>query len=496
MSAVPIVVTIILLLTRLPSWGPPVAGILLASGIGIWFLGTDTGDIVETVLGSGATLVKVLAIIGAGVLLSRMMEHSGAQRRLAEWLSVGGPTIPAALLMSHGVVPFLESATGFGVSLIIGLPLMMAFGFAVIPSAAMVLLGLIFINPWGSMGPGSILAAEIADSDLRDMGMYSGFFSLPAFVISGIFVGIIAGLSQVRSAGHSDVHSAGHSAGTGAGESPSARPALGRYLTWAGVGTASAMVLWVLLVGTNWLMGTNVAGAVSSGLMTAGWPLITRRGRLSPVPGTALLPYATLLGGTILGQFIGPLIDVTVLREVVESPALWALAGAVVCFLILPISAGARSSILPESLRMWRQAGLPNALYIVFGAVMAGGGLATALAMSLTSMGTTYLFMAPFLAGLSGYITASVTGANAMLGTTQIAAGSVLNVSSLEMMAMQSSASGIGVVAGPARIEVAYRMSGAEGNIRDFRVEMLRIVGSAVLLALLAIGLMSILVLG
>ncbi|MBD4208122.1 L-lactate permease, partial [Xanthomonas citri pv. citri] len=70
------------------------------------------------------TVVEILAIIAGGITLSRVMEHSGAHARLALWLSAGnGPTLATALLMVHGIIPFLETVTGFGVSLIVGVPL-------------------------------------------------------------------------------------------------------------------------------------------------------------------------------------------------------------------------------------------------------------------------------------------------------------------------------------------------------------------------------------
>ena len=150
LSAAPIALTIILLVTRLPAWSPPVAGIAAATAVSLIVLDGSVGDLVAAAGGSWDTLLKVAAIIGAGALLARVMHHTGAQDSIAAWLSRGGASVAAALLMTHGVVPFIESVTGFGVTILIGLPLMLACGFSPMPAATMVLLGLT-VSPWGSM---------------------------------------------------------------------------------------------------------------------------------------------------------------------------------------------------------------------------------------------------------------------------------------------------------------------------------------------------------
>ena len=107
---------------------------------------------------------------------------------------------------------------------------------------------------------------------------------------------------------------------------------------------------------------------------------------------------------------------------------------------------------------MWWAVAIPTALYVLLGVMMAGGGLADEIAGSLAELGSVYLFLMPFVAGLSGYITASGTGANAMFGATQVSAAQGLGVSPLWTMGLQNSAAGWAIIAGPARIELAYRM--------------------------------------
>ena len=129
-AATPILLTLVLLMTSLPAWVAPAAGAVAALVLAVTWFGAPGEQILQTLGASAWTLVEVLAIIAGGVVLSRVMDRTGAQERLARWLSSGGgPTVASALLMVHGVVPFMETVTGFGVSVMIGLPLLLGFGF-------------------------------------------------------------------------------------------------------------------------------------------------------------------------------------------------------------------------------------------------------------------------------------------------------------------------------------------------------------------------------
>lgn len=436
MAILPVLLTLgLLALPRIPGTLPPLLGTLGAAGIALWYFAAPAQDLITAWNANFWTLIKVLAIIGGGVLLSGVMDRTGAQRKLANWLSDGGPTITAALLMAHGVVPFLETVTGFGIPLLIGLPLLLSLGFTPYRAALLTLLGLM-IGPWGSMGPGTLIAADAAGASLTDMGLFSGWWNLLPFIASGIAVSILAGNGLID-------HKLSRSQRVG----------------WAGVGAGSGIMLWGLTMLANLLLGTPVAGAVATLIMSIVWLLIIRRGQLTPSPGRSLVPYLILMVGTIAGQLIYRTYDLGVVGEVLASPALWSITGALVSLTFLPIESESLRALPGASIRMWWNAAMPTALYILFGVVIAGGGLADVIAGSLVDLGPVYLFLLPFVAGLSGYITASGTGANAMFGATQVAAAQGLGISPLWTMGLQNSAAGWAIIAGPARIELAYRVA-------------------------------------
>lgn len=439
MAALPIVLTLGLLLVPAPSWVAPGAGLVAAVIVGLAWFTTPAAEVV-TAFGEGFwTLIEVLAIIAGGILLSRVMDRTGAQEKLARWLSAGGgPTVLSALLMAHGVVPFMETVTGFGVSVIIGLPLLLSLGFTPLRAASLSLVALM-VGPWGSMGPGTLLGSQIAGVTLHDLGVTSGILNVIAFLGSGAVAAVIAGRGLPTSDG---------------------RPRPADYGAWIGMGLASGAVLSVLVLAANLAFGTAVAGAVATLVMSAGWAGVISRGRMGPVPIRALAPYLVLLVGTVIGQLLEGLLPPGGFGAVLGSPALWSTIGALVGILVLSMERDHRRRLPREIRRMWLQVAAPTGLYLVLGAAVSGGGLAEALATALTGLGQGYLFLVPLIGGLGGYITASGTGANAMFGGTQDAAAHALGMDPLWMMASQNVAAGLACLASPARIELAYRMAG------------------------------------
>ena len=101
MAALPMVLTLGLLLVPAPPWVAPGAGLVAAVVIGLAWFDTPVAE-VSSAFGEGFwILVEVLAIIAGGILLARVMDRTGAQEKLARWLSAGGgPTVVSALLMA------------------------------------------------------------------------------------------------------------------------------------------------------------------------------------------------------------------------------------------------------------------------------------------------------------------------------------------------------------------------------------------------------------
>src|SRR5699024_2169163 len=144
-------------------------------------------------------------------------------------------------------------------------------------------------------------------------------------------------------------------------------------LGYLGVGAISGLTLALLVLGTNLILGTPVAGAVASAVMSFGWLVVVRKGKLRPGPGGSIVPYAVLVGGTIAGHLWFLIIPPAWLAGVVASPALYAFGGVGVAVAQYrqPVD-----GLASKAFRLWLNTGVPTALDILFGVVMQGGHIA------------------------------------------------------------------------------------------------------------------------
>ena len=152
LSLSPIVVTIAGLLLRLRSVYAALLGVLTAVAVSIGYFPIQDWSGTSTWL---VVMLEVLLIVGGGLLLAQALQTSGAQAQLSHWVHQRtGSGVKGVLLVVHGVVPFAESLTWFGIGITIGIPLLLHMGLEKRKVAAIGFLGLCSI-PWGSMETGT-----------------------------------------------------------------------------------------------------------------------------------------------------------------------------------------------------------------------------------------------------------------------------------------------------------------------------------------------------
>ncbi|MBL5979556.1 L-lactate permease [Comamonas sp. NyZ500] len=403
-------------------------------------------------------LLEVLLIVAGGLLLSEVLRASGAQKALADWLLArAGSGTGAVLLVVHGITPFAESVTGFGVGVTIGIPLLAHFG---LPPRKVVLIGLLGLCavPWGSMGPGTLVAATMAGLPFKELGQASALVSVIPFVITGMAAAALASVPGRR------------------------WPALLQ-------GLLSGLLLTAAVALMNTLAGTAPAGALGA-LLVVGWHLL--RLRVSQVdadkpplsaPGRrALAAYALLLGGVLAAAALLRTLDLPAAWHGLASPGLWLLVAAVFFTRGRP----ARPS-LAKVWRSWLQVAPVTALFIVLGVLMAVSGMAAQLAQALARSGSLYLLAAPFVGALGGFVTGSNTGANAMFAATQAEIAQALGAPLLSFMAVHNVSASLLLMASPGKVEMAVQLLAQGADQRRW------VQRSVLVLDLAAVALMGVL---
>jgi lactate permease len=331
--------------------------------------------------------LTVATVIIPGLLFVNVTSQSGAADELKNWVARwpinDGSKI---IVIVVGVATAVESMTGFGVSMVITIPLLL--NMLRRDRALMVgLLGM-SIMPWGTLGLATIIGATIANVTPTTLGYHSAVISSLVFPIAAMTGCIVAGYQKVQT---------------------------------LMLAVAVGIFFSIFLIVTNYLVGPSIAG-VLSGLAVIVVMLSTAHVRHQhlPTPGIAIAPYAFLITFVILERILWLTVPGIQHIGVSAGRFSWSLFESPGLPLLLT------SFLTRYSFKQFWQSTckaikplLSITLLLVMSQVMVLGGQMKTIADALkpvSDMGGEALFA--FFSALSGYVTGSNVGANALLMPT------------------------------------------------------------------------------
>lgn len=454
LAAAPVLSSILALALGIRSLHAALLGMVAALAAAIIAFPVPAAQIGVATLHWLPLLLEVLLIVGGGLLLSETLRHAGAQAALADWIKRrAGTGVVAVLLVVHGITPFAESVTGFGIGVTIGIPLLVFMGLPARQAALIGLLGLCAV-PWGSMAPGTMIAAGLAGLPLDDLGVASAVLSVIPFALNGCVAAWLVSAPGNRRKG-------------------------------LALALLSAGVFALAVGGSNLAFGTAPAGALGSVVMICLHLLWSRKRAgepLLPIGRRALQAYGVLLGGVLL---MGSIVRFGHLPDgwrYLASPALWLFVAA------FWFAAGRLpAEPLARAWKSWIQAGPVTGLFIAMGIVMAVSGTAACLARLLAEIGHGYLAISPFVGALGGFVTGSSSGSNAMFAATQAEISRSLGSDLLLFMATHNVAAAVSILAAPGKVEMAIQLAGGDAGFQRRWIQRMAVavvLGTASLLAL------------
>lgn len=442
-AGAPILLVCGLLALRVRATVAAVASIAVAAIVSLFWFPIDGDTALGTAETLGPLLIEVVLIILGGVMLAEVLTASGAQTTIARWLTDAcrgrGRVV---LLITLGVTPFAESVTGFGLGVIVGIPLLRHIGLSRVKSAIVALLGLVLV-PWGSLAPGTLIAAELGGVDFVELGIGSALFTLPVLLITTPAILLFAvGPAEAR-----------------------------RSILDA---VAVVAVMWLTLIGANMVLGPPLAGVAASVMTIAVVLLIARLVERNPlsvdrVLGRALLPYGVLIVGLLVSSLLERMLPLSPAGRILASPALWLLVTGTLAFWLLRIQRDTVPGLLRSSARRGGPVALTTTLFLVLGGLMAASGTSAHLAEVASRMGPLYLVFVPLVGAIGGYITGSNSGASAMFSASTADAALTLNADPLTAVAAQNVGASAAIMASPPRVALALSVAAASDDAEGER---------------------------
>ncbi|MGI9310958.1 MAG: L-lactate permease [bacterium] len=373
--------------------------------------------------------MSAAVVIFAGQYLNLLLQRNGTIAELSRRIEA----LPMdkslkTLLIVLGVAPAVESLTGFGVSLFLCVPLLLSL-YPPHQAARVALLGM-NIMPWGTLGLATLVGAGLAQLAPQTLGVHTALTSALVFPT----IGVLTALVIDRSA-----------------------RVIGIALT-LGALLAAQLVLYnhilsVELAGVLAGLGTAATGALGCGALSKTAGGAARAGWMKAVrPYVILLALIALARGSYpwWSEFSAAVAlvgggndgDGEVRFEWMTSPAVFLAATA--------LYVRHADSLRVRFAEVWAKSARPVisiALFLLLAQAMQVSGLLGGMVDALLGVaGARGHWLSPALGMLSGYITGSNLGANALMMSVQSQLGAQFGDAAL-FSAIQNSGGGHAVFA-------------------------------------------------
>lgn len=411
----------------------------------------------------GATALSVLTVLLPALLLYHLQRVTGNMHVLTQHMArLTADRDLQVVLLVLGLSPFIEALCGFGVGIIVIVPMLLELRLGAVRVAVLGVLGQL-TTAWGAMGVAVVLTASLTGLPVEQVGSLTALLSLPtALVLSLVCLQVSGGNAAVRRWWVLALAAAAILTG-GAW-------LLSRIVGVELMGLLSSTLTLALLGGVGARVSRSAAHA--RGTADKGRKGETKRDSF----WLAATPYVLLTCLLLLSRLVPPLRAWLQTHAVLELPAvqlslpLLYLPGFWVSLaLLITLSMrGTPRHMARDALgAAWRQftpSALAILLFLLSAQVMQASAMTASLGAAAAALGSRYVWISPWLAGLGAWLTGSNLGGTAMFALLQKAAASRTGLSLLWLAAAQNGAGQLARMLSPACLMLAATSAGLNGR--------------------------------
>jgi lactate permease len=448
------------------------AACLAAIGIAVFVPGyhLDLAGLGHAAVKGALTALIVAYVLLFGIWLFHLMNERKLIHSIAEFVAASTQDpVRQVLVLGVAFSPLVESASGFGLAVIVVAPILVSLGFKRRQAALISLLSLSAV-PWGALATGTVIGAKLAGLPLKALGTGSAWLCLPTFFYFAILAVIVTGGLRAL------------------------RQRLGEVLGLTGVLALSVWLynqtvsvelagvlgaLTTLLVELAFLQAVRrrthqrvgAEQAQASAELSAAGVEAGERERLPLL--RAISPYLFLSGILFLTHLL-PSVEAFCQSHLIldlpsysfRLPLLYSPGGALLltCVFTVLLFRIRRDTIVRcwrLTLKQWVPVNLSTLAFVVMAEVMAASGMTSELAQAAAgAFGSAFLLLAPLVGGLGGFLTGSNTGSNAMFIPLQVEAAHQLHLPPELFAAAQNTAASHLSMASPSRVLLGVSVLG------------------------------------
>lgn len=433
LAALPIVTVALLLSLKVPALRAVVITLGLTAVLTVLRFPIAADDVVQLGPALAETIAIVVVIVIGGTSLAELLTATGAQARIADWLQESAHSQGRAILVvGLGVAPFAETIIGWGLGLVVSVPLLIRVGLSVRKAATIGLLG-ILLGPWGSLAPAILIMAQLGDVPFQSLGLWIAVFALPGIIIMSAAI-LLVGVGRRKAKEH------------------------------AIEAAVAVLAMWLTILAVSWLLGPPLAGVAGAcaaivtllmlGRLKHGQPIRVDRAVLR-----ALGPYIFLGSGLLISAVTVRFLDIGKLGEVLAGPALWL---TITVFVAPRLLRAERPTVATARRDGWHRAGpvaLTTMLFVAFGGLLSMNGMSAALAGAVASLGSGFAIATPLVSALAGFVTGSNSASASMLAPGLSDAATGLAMDPTQVLAIVMIAASSAVMVCPPRLALAVSLA-------------------------------------
>lgn len=463
----------------------------------------STADIFTSTI-QGILISSIVAyVLLFGILLFHLMKEAGAIEAIATFVSnATQDPVRQVLLLVVAFSPLVESASGFGIAIIVVAPIMVALGFSPFKATMLALVSLSAV-PWGALATGTVIGATISGIPLHDMGSGSALLSVPTFFYFAFVAVYLANGWQGIKARWAEVIAVAASLSV----------SVWLFSTYVSVELAGVFAALVA-IGIQLLFIRLSHGQTCGQKLKQNKALLSgeAQSEISVAEATeknmqpkhhvqnivlALSPYLFLTLLLLLSRLV-PFVEHFLRSQwvidlpaysftlpVLYSPGFILLLACLFTILIFQTRLPTIRTACHHTLKQWVPVVLTTIFFVATSEVMFVSGMTSTLAQATAAaFGTAFMFLSPLLGGMGGFLTGTNTAANAMFIHLQMQTAQQLDISA-ELFAYANNVSSAHLtMASPSRILLGASVCGIPSAENELLAKTILIaLGSLVLVA-------------
>ncbi|CAM4096516.1 lactate permease [Bacillus manliponensis] len=424
-------------------------------------------EVVHATIKGGLICFIVGYVLFFGIFLFHLMNKMGYIDQVARFMEhVTHDRLLQMLLMCFGVCPLIESVSGFGIGFMVAAPIFLSLGYTPFQSVLLSFIGLM-ASSWGAMATGTIIGSGLIEMPLKELGTGTAILTIPIFAYFIILALYIVG---------------------------GKRALLQKWKEATGFFLLFSLSMYLC----NVYVSVELAGILSAIVtITFGFFIIkvTERHERAVYSEHAaasqrevsiikiISPYLFLTVCILLSRLIPSvhtflqshvvldLPSYSYKLELLYSPGFWLGVTCIFTVVFFKIPATVIKESLQQTVKQWIPFAITTTMFISISEVMGTAGMHTLLAKEAgAAFGTLFVFIAPFIGAMGGFLTGSNAGSNAMFIKLQMQTAQNVGLPWQFVTTVQNTSSSVATIACPSRITLGAHLC----NITSQENELLK----------------------